>query len=157
MGAHCGTDQAAAPAGAQPRRGPARGTRRQRRALLAAGGSCLLAGIGYLAVVDPHDPAAVMPLCPVRAVTGLDCPACGGLRLTHDLLRGLPAAAARDNLFLLVCAPLLVGLALRQARAFERGGRAPVPRRLAYGLAAAALLWTVVRNLPWWPLRPASG
>ncbi|WP_083473871.1 MULTISPECIES: DUF2752 domain-containing protein [unclassified Frankia] len=131
--------------------------RRRRRLLLAGAAGCLVAGAGYLAAVDPHDPAAAMPTCPTKALTGLDCPACGGLRLAHDLLHGMPAAAAHDNLFLLVCAPLLVALVVRQARAYERGVRAPLPRPLAHGIAGAALAWTVIRNLPGWPLTPTTG
>lgn len=131
-------------------------SRIRRRLVLAGAGCCLLAGLGYLAGTDPHDPSSVMPRCPVRAVTGLDCPACGGLRLTYDLLHGMPAAAVRDNLFLLVCSPLLVALVVRQARAFDRGHPAPLPRPLAYGLTGAALAWMAVRNLPGWPLSPTS-
>ncbi|WP_018499911.1 DUF2752 domain-containing protein [Parafrankia discariae] len=131
--------------------------RGRRRLALAGAGGCLLAGLGYLAGTDPHDPSSLLPRCPVRAVTGLDCPACGGLRLTYDLLHGMPAAAVRDNLFLLVCSPLLVILVLRQARAFDRGRPAPLPRAVGYGLAGAALAWMAVRNLPGWPLTPTSG
>jgi hypothetical protein len=130
--------------------------RHRRRLLLAGAAGCLAAGAGYLAFVDPHDPGAVMPTCPTKALTGLDCPACGGLRLVHDVLHGSATAAVHDNLFLLVCSPLLVALVLRQARVYERGEPAPVPRPLAYGLAGAALVWTVVRNLPGWPLTPTT-
>ncbi|WP_239331743.1 DUF2752 domain-containing protein [Frankia sp. CiP3] len=129
------------------------GTGRTRLLLGAAAGAL---GVGYLAVVDPHDAAAVMPVCPAKFVTGLDCPACGGLRLVHDLLHGRLRAAVHDNLFVLLCSPVLVHLGWRRARAAWLGEQAPVPRALAHGLAAGALVWMVVRNLPGWPLAPAS-
>jgi hypothetical protein len=115
-----------------------------------------LAGIGYLAVVDPHDPDAVMPVCPTKFVTGLDCPACGSLRLVYDMLHGHLRAAAHDNIFMLAISPVLLYLLLRQLRAARRGEQAPVPRLLAFGLAGAAFAWMVVRNLPRWPLKPTT-
>jgi Protein of unknown function (DUF2752) len=123
-----------------------------RTALLVAAGG--LAGAGYLLVADPHDPAALMPRCPTKLVTGLDCPACGGLRLAHDLLRADLGAAVHDNPFLLACAPALAFLAVERLRAARAGAPAPPRRRLAYGLAGAALAWMVMRNLPGWPLKP---
>ncbi len=95
-----------------------------------------------------------MPRCPTKRLTGLDCPACGGLRVVHDLLHGDVRAAARDNLFLLVCSPLLVWLLVRRAAAWRRQDRAPVPAAVAYGLGASAVVWMVVRNLAAWPLTP---
>ncbi len=118
--------------------------------------ACALAGIGYLAGADPHDPATFMPPCPIKLVTGLDCPACGGLRMVHDLLHGRPRAAVHDNFFLLVCSPVLLHLLWRQARAVRDGERVEVSRWLAYGLGGAAVAWMVVRNLPGWPLIPTT-
>jgi hypothetical protein len=118
--------------------------------------ACALAGLGYLAVADPHDPRTLMPVCPTKLVTGLDCPACGTLRLVHDLLHGNMRAALHDNLFVLICSPLLLYLLWRQVRAAHRGEKAPVPRPLAYGLAGAAFVWMIVRNLPGWPLTPTT-
>ena len=114
------------------------------------------AGIAYLMAVDPHDPRAWMPACPFKLVTRLDCPACGGLRLAHDLLRGDAHAAAHDNLFVLVSSPLLMYLLSRHWRAVRAGEPLHISRPLAYGLAGTALVWTVVRNLPGWPLKPST-
>jgi len=126
-----------------------------RTALLTAAGA--LAGAGYLRFVDPHQPGALVPRCPTKLVTGLDCPACGGLRLVHDLTRADWGAAVHDNPFLLVCAPALAFLAAERLRASRAGVPAPPRRRLTYGLAGAALAWMVVRNQPGWPLTPTGG
>jgi hypothetical protein len=95
-----------------------------------------------------------VPRCPVKLITGFDCPACGGLRLTHDLLHADVRAALHDNAFLLLCSPLLLTLALRTVGAQRRGGSEAVPPRVAYTLAAAAMVWMLMRNLPRWPLKP---
>jgi len=116
-----------------------------------------LAGLVYLLAVDPHDPHAWAPFCPVKVFTSLDCPACGGLRLAHDLLHGDVHAAVCDNLFLLVTSPLLAYQVGRHWGAMWAGEAHHVPRRLAYALAGAAFAWMAVRNLPLWPLKPRRG
>lgn len=117
----------------------------------AVGGGVLLAGaLGYLALVDPHRPGAVFPLCPFRLLTGWDCPGCGGLRMVHDVLHVDLAAAVLDNVFLLLGIPALAAwLLLSRLRR-----QAVSPLRLLTVIVTAALLWTVVRNLPDFPLTP---
>jgi hypothetical protein len=111
----------------------------------------LLAGaVGYIGLVDPHRPGSVFPLCPFRLLTGWNCPACGGLRMTHDLLHGDLAAAVTDNVFLLAAAPLLAGWLLL----VRRSGRPVSPVRPLVVVVVAAIGWTVLRNLPGFPLVP---
>jgi Protein of unknown function (DUF2752) len=117
-------------------------------------GACAIAALTYLAVIDPHRPQALLPRCPTKLLTGLDCPACGGLRLTHDLLHGDLPAAVHDNLFLLLSSPVLAVFIWRGWRERVQPGFIAVPRRAAFILAGSALAWTVVRNLPGWPLKP---
>ena len=124
--------------------------RRDRRVSIAA---VAVAALTYVAIADPHRPGTLLPRCPTKLVTGFDCPACGGLRLVHDLLHGDLTAAVHDNPFLLLCSPALAVLGLRSRRG-QRPGFVAVPDRVAYSLAGAALAWTVVRNLPGWPLKP---
>jgi len=119
---------------------------------LAAG----VAAAAFIALRDPHRP--IGPLrCPVKLVTGLDCPGCGGLRMAHDLLHGDLRAAARDNPFLLAAGPIL-GLSLLRPSTGARGlaMRRDLPPRVAFTVAAMAVAWTVLRNLPGWPLKPST-
>ncbi|MCM3886921.1 DUF2752 domain-containing protein [Frankia sp. R82] len=141
------------PAAGLPPAPLAPGQVRRRRMVAAAVTAGAAAGLAYLAGHNPHNPTVPMPACPIRHVTGLDCPACGTLRLTYDLLHGHWTQAVHDNVFVLAGAPLLVGLLARQARAVWRGDRAPLPPALAYGLGATAAAWMIIRNLPGWPLR----
>src|SRR5271155_1144487 len=87
------------------------------------GSGALAAGaLGYIGLVDPHKPGSFFPQCPFRLLTGLNCPGCGALRMTHDVLHGHLVAAINDNVLLLVVITLLA--------------------------------WTIVRNLPGFPLVP---
>ena len=119
--------------------------------LWIAGSTALGAvALAYIGTVDPHRPGAVFPFCPFKVITGWDCPACGGLRMTHDVLHGNFSAAVTDNVFLLVGLPLLAIFALWQ----RRRGRQVVTATLLIVLAVVTLGWTVVRNLPGFPLVP---
>ena len=64
-------------------------------------------GLGYLAAVDPDQPGHY-PLCPTKFLLGIDCPGCGLMRGTHDLLHGNVAAALDHNVLIAVLAPLAV-------------------------------------------------
>ena len=114
---------------------------------------CLATALGYVAVADPHDRSVPIPRCPIKLVSGWDCPACGGMRVAHDLLHGDVRRALRDNLFLVVASPLLLYLLYRRAVSLRTGERYEAPARISYGLLTAAVVWGVVRNLPVWPWR----
>lgn len=124
----------------------------QRPMLYTGLGSAALgaAALSYLAVVDPHRPGSVFPFCPFKLLTGWNCPACGGLRMTHDVLHGNLAAAVVDNVFLLIGLPLLALWSLWQ----WRRGRRIATTGLLVVTAVAAVAWTIVRNLPGFPLVP---
>lgn len=115
------------------------------------GTGALAAGaLSYVGLVDPHRPGSLFPACPFKALTGWNCPACGGLRMTHDLLHGDLGAAVVDNVFLFVGLPTLVLWVLWRLTQ----GRRAFPTPAVVVIAVAALAWTVVRNLPGFPLVP---
>lgn len=70
--------------------------------------------------------------------------------MTHDLLHGDLGAAVVDNVFALVGLPLL---AIWVAWRIRRGERAFPPPAVAV-MVVSAVIWTVVRNLPGFPLVP---
>ncbi|HEX2578497.1 MAG TPA: DUF2752 domain-containing protein, partial [Aquihabitans sp.] len=118
------------------------------RAPLVAG-ALATAGTAALAVVDPT--ATHVPLCPLQALTGLDCPFCGSLRAVHALTRGDVGAALDHNVLFTAAVPVLVvGWALWAWRSVrEPGARPPALPRPVVGLALAlAVAFTVARNLP---------
>jgi hypothetical protein len=66
-------------------------------------------------------------------------------RAAHDL-----AAAVNDNVLLLVGIPVLFGWVLLR----RRRGKSPLTVPAVAAIVTAALAWTVVRNLPGFPLVP---
>jgi len=121
------------------------------RTYAVAGTGALLAGaLGYVGMVDPHNTNSVYPLCPFKWLTGWNCPFCGGLRMTHDLLHGDLLATINDNVFLLVGIPMLAGWVLFR----RRHGQPPLPVPAMVTILVAAIAWTVLRNLPGFPLVP---
>jgi Protein of unknown function (DUF2752) len=90
--------------------------------------------------------------CSFHAMTGLYCPGCGATRATHELLHGRLLAALHDNALWVVLLPLVAYEALSEFLRLARGRglkynllRRP---RVLVALAAAGLLFGVLRNLP---------
>lgn len=111
----------------------------------------LLAGaLGYVGLVDPHNTNSIYPLCPFKLLTGWNCPFCGGLRMTHDVLHGDLAASINDNIFLLVGMPIFAGWVLIRRCL----GKPAMPTAALWTITAMAIAWTVLRNLPGFPLVP---
>lgn len=75
--------------------------------------------------VDPNEPGHY-PVCPTRLLFGIDCPGCGMLRGTHDLLHGDLAGAADHNLLLFALVPIAVVLWVRWLRESWSGERPAV-------------------------------
>lgn len=110
-----------------------------------------------LALRSPHVPGS-WGACPSLLLTGLWCPACGGLRAVHELTHGDVGAALGYN------APVVLGLPLVAALwvwwLLTTLGRAPTSGRLAgvvrralsppgaWVLLGLAALFMVLRNLP---------
>ena len=120
-----------------------------RYATLGTAGA-LAGALTYVGLRDPHASGFGFPTCPFHLLTGLNCPGCGGLRMMHDLLNGDISAAVVDNVFLLVSLPLLaLWLIVRW-----RGGHTLMPKSAVATVIVAAVSWTVIRNLPGFPLVP---
>jgi hypothetical protein len=113
-------------------------------------GAVLAGALTYIGLADPHGSHSVYPQCPFKVMTGWNCPFCGGLRMTYDLLHGDLAAGINDNVFALIGIPLLV-LWFVVRRRLGLSGR---PVLAAVTMVVATLAWTVVRNVPGFPLVP---
>ena len=113
-------------------------------------GALAVGALAYVGLADPHRPGSLFPPCPFKLLTGLNCPACGGLRMTHDLLHGNLAGAVVDNVFLLIGLPALALWVLWHIKQGQRAFTLPA----IVVVAVAAIAWTVVRNMPGFPLVP---
>jgi hypothetical protein len=118
--------------------------------------------LGLLAVVAgglflfcfAPDKTPFYPRCAFHAMTGWDCPGCGGLRAAHYLLHGQLALALHYNALLVVALPLLLGALCYYlyCRAYKR----PRPDFFRYPVViwfvvGFILLFGVLRNLPFAP------
>lgn len=119
----------------------------RRPRLLALAG--LAAATGYVWARDPAT-GGVWPPCPSRALFGIDCPGCGGLRGTHDLLHGDVLGALDHNLLLpLTLALVALMLALWMLPLVGRPARRiDVPPWAAVAAGVVIAVYTVLRNLP---------
>lgn len=133
---------------------------------VAVGGLAAAATV-VLAVRSPHAGGSY-GVCPVLALTGLWCPACGGLRAAHELTQLDLAGAWAMNPLLVLGAPLLVaawGLWLARSLGWRPGqgpagggvGRGPGAGRAArlgtgtwpaWTVLAVTAAFTVARNVP---------
>lgn len=115
-----------------------------------------LAVLAMLVALFFFDPArhSLYPQCMLKKVTGLDCPGCGGLRATHQLLHGNVRAAFNLNPLIFVLSPVIAWwLAAEAGRHFGRHWPGPFDRRagvVAFFLAIA--LFGVLRNV--WRVSP---
>ena len=112
---------------------PARVDARPRwRRLVAPLATAAAVGVGcvLVALVDPNEPGHY-PVCPTRWLFGVDCPACGMLRGTHDLLHGNLAGAADHNILIFALYPLVIVLWARWLIQSWRGEHPAVTRRQA--------------------------
>lgn len=92
------------------------------------------------------------PLCPMKRVTGLNCPLCGGTHAVRELLRGNPAAAFSYNpavmAAMLPCCWMyarLIGSCV--SRPF-RPYRPTLSRWTIAAIIAGVVVFTIVRNTP---------
>jgi hypothetical protein len=115
----------------------------------AAAGGCAL-----IWVANPTVPGGILPVCPTKALLGIDCPGCGSLRMIYSLLHLDVSAALRFNALAVVAVLLLLwayggwvyGTVVgRQVRSWQHL-RWSAPVALVLTLA-----WFVVRNLGFGP------
>ena len=101
--------------------------------------------------IDPENPywGRLFPKCPVKLLTGLQCPGCGIQRAAHHLLQGDFYGAISQNWFLLLALPFL--LLLLVSRSFLPGN-SPVRKFLwgapgCYFYLIIYIAWFIVRNI----------
>ena len=105
-----------------------------------------------VAVRDPHETGS-WGLCPVLALTGLQCPGCGGLRALNDLAHLRVADALSSNavsVLAMVVAALAWAVWLRaRVRGLPSGLERWVTPATASFLLGAMLVFSVARNTAW--------
>ena len=91
------------------------------------------------------------PVCPFHALTGLQCPGCGGTRALYQLLHLHGAEAMRLNSLVTLLAPVALLWFIFWYYSVMRYDRVPdfkVPRAATISFGAIAVLFAVARNIP---------
>src|SRR5438105_6971227 len=96
----------------------------QQRIWAAAIWLLLLIGAAYLYVFEPGR-TGLFPICPFRALTGLNCPGWGSARGLHQLLHGHLITAFAFNPLLIAVLPILAYALFAYTRSAITGRRAP--------------------------------
>lgn len=111
----------------------------------------ILAGVAAIlavyALVDPRN--VWMPHCPVKMLTGMDCPGCGSQRMLHALLHGDLVEAWHCNALLMVLLPWLALMAALEIwrQKFPRLYRFAYSTPVMIALCVIIVAWTIIRNL----------
>ncbi len=118
------------------------GRRRLRVALAICGTAAAIVLLLLLRAIPPGE-GSPWPGCIFHKLTGLYCPACGNTRALHALLHfDIPACFSRNALFLPSLA-LLAGVLL--------SNRIRHSAAIGYIAATIYVIFTISRNLPWYP------
>jgi hypothetical protein len=108
------------------------------------------AACAYVALVDPNSSSAY-PQCPLRALTGYDCPGCGLTRAAYALMHGNVERALDHNVLAVVVFPLAI-LAFVRWTVMRLGYDVPrLPRWrpwMSWAVGVVVFGFLVVRNLP---------
>jgi hypothetical protein len=124
---------------------------------LAAPAAVAAAASGGCAVIwlaNPIVPGGLLPVCPTKALLGIDCPGCGSMRMIYSLLHFDVPAALHYNALGLVAVLLLIWAfaAWTYGRAVGRPVRSWQHLRWTAPVALAlTVVWFVVRNLGFGP------
>jgi hypothetical protein len=105
-------------------------------------------------VGDPTTPNGPLPVCPTKALLGIDCPGCGSLRMLYSLVHGNLLSASRFNALGLAAVVLLVWayLAWTYGRVAGRRIRSWQHHRWSAAVTLTLVVaWFVVRNIPFAP------
>lgn len=115
-------------------------------------GALAAGALTYTSVIDPNRSAA-FPVCPLKLLTGWDCPFCGSQRATHALTHGYLLTALDHNALFVIALPFIIvgwtawlaaslGWPIRRLQLSTRGW---------WLVGVAAAVFMVVRNLPTGP------
>ncbi|MBK8146638.1 MAG: DUF2752 domain-containing protein [Acidobacteria bacterium] len=114
-------------------------------------------GVGALLVAafDPSE-TSNFPPCPLLSLTGIACPGCGLTRGFHALFHGDVLTALDFNAMIPIYTVMIVFLFVSLLLAAVRGrglSAERFPVASVYGILGLAVVFTVLRNLPFEPFR----
>jgi hypothetical protein len=129
---------------------PRAATVRPRRWLAVGLWAAVCGAVGIVLFVNPSE-SRWLPRCAFHSLTGLNCPGCGATRALFHLVHGRILTALRCNAFFVLALPFLAYAWVSVTLETFGGRRLPAPflrARWIYALAAAIVLFAVLRNVP---------
>ena len=111
-------------------------------------------GCAVIWAANPTIPGGILPVCPTKALFGIDCPGCGSLRMIYSLLHFDVVSAVHYNALGLVAVLLLIWAfaAWTYGRLVDRRMRSWQHLRWSAPIVLAlTVVWFVVRNLGFGP------
>src|SRR5690606_10121696 len=111
---------------------------------------------GFILIYYFFNPSSVFSIpCPMYYISGFYCPGCGSQRAIHSLLHGDIHGAFRFNSLMVLTLPILIyGLGITIANwIFGTQYRAMLfySKLFIFGYFGIAILYWVLRNLPFYP------
>ena len=101
----------------------------------------MVVGAGILYFVPP----TYFPLCPLHALTGLNCPGCGATRAAHELLHGHIRAALHLNALFVLAMPVIILTRLWSRRTISSWSFKPTA---LFWLLSVVVVFGIGRNVP---------
>ena len=111
-----------------------------------------LAG-SYLFIFEPGQ-SGYFPICPFRALTGLNCPGCGTTRSLHQLLHGNVIAAFKLNPLFVLALPFLIWALIRYTNSAFLGrplSTVNLKPRYVWSVVGLVISFWIFRNTPFYP------
>lgn len=119
---------------------------RQRREFLVVWSVGLLVALAVLYCYEPKG-QFFYPRCPFYSVTGWQCPGCGGLRATHQMLHGHLAAALALNPLAVVLWPIAAFLGIGHLMPGKPGAALLKHRLAGWSMVSLLVVFGILRNL----------
>ena len=113
-------------------------------------GMALAAGCALLYFFNPAE-HMFFPVCMFHRVTGWNCPGCGGLRATHQLLHGHLAAAFQLNPLFVVAIPAGIIFLLWSILKKSSGEKCSFRPAWLWVALVVVVAFGIARNLPFAP------
>lgn len=114
-------------------------------------------GLLYIFVIDPTKVDGAVPACFIHEKFGVYCPGCGNTRALHALTHGRIIETFDYNLLFPFAAVILawffcVGFSTLLFRKRVMWIPSRIPTAGAISIGVVVVLFTVLRNIPVWPL-----
>ncbi len=122
-----------------------------RKAIIATIAVVILAGMATLYFFVDPSASILMPKCPIKFMTGFDCPSCGIQRMFHALLHGEFLKAVMINPFLIIAIPYAAAVAyttFSKSRLSERLFPYVQHHHTIIAFMVIYFTWWILRNLP---------